>query len=178
MSELEVHGGKRGLILLVDDDPAHRDLACSALEAEGHDVVASGHGREGLDQVARITPDMIASGIDMPVMNGLEFLAALRTSDGTHAIPFIFLTSQAETTQIVEELALACFEDATEGRPGDRMGRAHAAEVVKQAAGLLQARGASVPQALRGVLVLPAFSLLTYPSCGFGASSTESRVVM
>jgi DNA-binding response OmpR family regulator len=106
MSELEVHGGKRGLILLVDDDPAHRDMVCSALAAEGHHVVASGNGREGLDQVTRATPYLIVWGIDMPVMNGFEFLAALRTSDETHAIPFISLTRQEETAQIVEGLAL------------------------------------------------------------------------
>ena len=65
-------------VLVVDDDPAMRDLVRRALEKEGIPVVEAEHGRAALERVARQTPALILLDLMMPEMDGFEFLAELR----------------------------------------------------------------------------------------------------
>ncbi|HET7328546.1 MAG TPA: response regulator [Nocardioidaceae bacterium] len=82
-------------ILIVDDSRVMRQIVTRTLRQagySGHDVVEAGNGREGLDAVAAHGPDLVLSDWNMPEMNGIDLLHALRATG--QAVPFGFVTSE------------------------------------------------------------------------------------
>ena len=76
-----VDSGKRP-VLIVEDDIDLRDCVREELEQAGYRVVTAGNGHEGLEQLeTNPEPCLIVLDLMMPVMNGYEFLAALRDRD-------------------------------------------------------------------------------------------------
>jgi len=60
-------------VMLVDDRPLTRSGIASLLRAHGHEVVAeAGNGREALEKIGQVAPDLILMDILMPEMGGLE----------------------------------------------------------------------------------------------------------
>jgi CheY-like chemotaxis protein len=74
-------------ILVVDDDPMVSRTVKRMLTGEEWDVHLAQDGLDALDQVARLSPDLIITDIIMPNMEGLEVILALRKIDPT--IPVI-----------------------------------------------------------------------------------------
>lgn len=68
-------------ILIVDDEPGVRDLLHDALENAGYDTELASNGAEALDAVRRGNADLCIVNINMPVMDGFEFLERLRAHD-------------------------------------------------------------------------------------------------
>jgi hypothetical protein len=67
--------GRRGLIrerwlmetmVVAEDDPSSRELVCEILEAQGYHVVAACDGRDALDQIEKVSPDLLVMDIQMP----------------------------------------------------------------------------------------------------------------
>jgi putative two-component system response regulator len=83
----------RRTILVVEDSAAIRESLRQTLELEGYRVQTAPHGRAALDLLKQLTPDLILSDINMPVMNGTDFYSALRADARLTLIPFIFLTA-------------------------------------------------------------------------------------
>lgn len=83
-------------ILVVDDEENYRDIVTLALTLNGYEIVQATNGSEGLAAVQRGRPDLILCDVNMPVMNGLELLTALKADPDLEAIPFLFLTGNAE----------------------------------------------------------------------------------
>jgi len=83
-------------ILVVDDDPNMRQLLDILLRNAGYEVQTAEDGVVGGYGVLRNRPDLIISDVNMPHLDGFEFIAALRADRGLHSIPVIFLTSQEE----------------------------------------------------------------------------------
>ena len=85
----------RPLVLVVDDNPAIRDMVSWALELDGYEPAEAAEGYEALawmDNAAREVryPDVILLDLSMPIMDGGAFLEQLRTQWGTaHALPSI-----------------------------------------------------------------------------------------
>src|SRR5437773_10876067 len=91
-------------ILVVDDDGNIRELLRMHLSAAGYDVhVAQDAIRSGY-MVLRSPPDLIISDVNMPHMDGFEFIAALKADKSLPHIPVIFLTSMEEGDQRGKEL--------------------------------------------------------------------------
>jgi putative two-component system response regulator len=84
---------QRKQILVVDDSPEIRRGVALALELEHYVVHQAENGQAALQLLEQITPDLILSDINMPVMNGLEFYQAVRRNPRWLLIPFIFLTA-------------------------------------------------------------------------------------
>lgn len=83
-------------ILVVDDDPNMRELLGIHLRNAGYDVHTAADGLAGGYDVLRRRPDLIISDVNMPHLDGFEFIAALRADGALQAIPVIFLTSEEE----------------------------------------------------------------------------------
>ncbi len=86
-------------ILVVDDEP----LIAMALEAEltdaGYSVVTAANGRQGLERMAETPrPDLVLTDIMMPVMNGVEMIAAMAAKPDLRGLPVIVLSSLPEST--------------------------------------------------------------------------------
>ena len=65
-------------VLVVDDCPLNRALACEFLKADGHSTVVAEDGRTALDQVAREEFDLVLMDLAMPCMDGLAATRAIR----------------------------------------------------------------------------------------------------
>jgi len=89
-------------ILVVDDTPANIQVLSSTLKDKGYQISVATNGRQALDVVARLRPDLILLDVMMPEMDGFETCRRLKESAATNDIPVIFLTARTETTDIVQ----------------------------------------------------------------------------
>src|SRR6266480_2629561 len=83
-------------ILVVDDDENIRELLRMHLSAAGYDVHVARDAISAGYMVLRSPPDLIISDVNMPHMDGFEFIAAVRADHSLPYIPVIFLTSEEE----------------------------------------------------------------------------------
>ena len=82
------------IILIVDDSALLRQISSEALTEAGYKVVQAANGQEGLQQLDFITPALIVSDLNMPVMNGLEFIRTLRQRPALKQLPVIMVTTE------------------------------------------------------------------------------------
>jgi CheY-like chemotaxis protein len=82
------------VVLIVDDEPDLRQLTANLLISHGFDVVVAAHGREALERLSEHRPDLVLLDLNMPVMDGWQFLAAQACLVDTHLvnIPVLILT--------------------------------------------------------------------------------------
>jgi CheY-like chemotaxis protein len=83
-------------ILVVDDDESIRELLRLHLAAAGYEVQLAADAIAAGYSVLRSPPDLIISDVNMPHMDGFEFIAALKADKSLPPIPVIFLTSVEE----------------------------------------------------------------------------------
>jgi chemosensory pili system protein ChpA (sensor histidine kinase/response regulator) len=83
-------------ILVVDDDESIRELLRLHLSAAGYSVTVAEDAISAGYMVLRAPPDLIISDVNMPHMDGFEFVAALKADRTLPDIPVIFLTSLEE----------------------------------------------------------------------------------
>lgn len=81
-------------LLLVEDNRDMREYLLRLLRPHWR-VDAVGNGREALEAIRRQRPDLVLSDVMMPVMNGAELLAALRSNTETNTIPIVLLSARA-----------------------------------------------------------------------------------
>lgn len=89
-----------GKVLLVDDDAIHNYLTARTLCQENavEQVLEAENGRKALEVVVQEAPDLVLLDVNMPVMNGREFLEALRELAETRAFtpPVVVLMTTSE----------------------------------------------------------------------------------
>ena len=82
----------QGVVLVVDDDPATRDLVVRFLERDGFPVAVAANGKEGLDRARTLRPRVILLDVTMPQMDGWSVLRALRSDPDLGLTPVIMVT--------------------------------------------------------------------------------------
>jgi two-component system chemotaxis response regulator CheY len=85
--------GKR--ILIVDDSSSMRTVAGIALRGAGYEVLEAGNGQEGLAKLNGERIHLIISDVNMPVMDGIEFLKGVKRHPDYRFTPVIMLTTEA-----------------------------------------------------------------------------------
>lgn len=81
-------------ILVVEDDTAIRETIAMVLESEGYLVHTASNGAEGLTILKRgDRPNLILLDLNMPVMDGWEFMKVYPTTDGLAQVPIVVLTA-------------------------------------------------------------------------------------
>jgi CheY-like chemotaxis protein len=83
-------------ILVVDDDDSIRELLRLHLSAAGYEVQVAEDAIAAGYLVLKGPPDLIITDVNMPHMDGFEFVAALRADGALPRIPVIFLTSMED----------------------------------------------------------------------------------
>lgn len=91
-------------ILIVDDDESLRELLRLHLSNAGYEVVTAPDAIVAGYLVLKSPPDLIISDVNMPHMDGFEFVAALKSDKSLPYIPVIFLTSLEEGDHRGKEL--------------------------------------------------------------------------
>jgi two-component system, OmpR family, response regulator len=82
-------------LLIVDDDPAIRDIFSLLLTKHGYEVTAASGGEECLDKLSRGTPDLVLLDIMMHPIDGWETLTAIKKNPGTSVIPTIMFSGKS-----------------------------------------------------------------------------------
>jgi two-component system chemotaxis response regulator CheY len=99
---------KRLKVLIVDDSSVMRKIVERALRQAGLDlteVLEASNGAEALAAVQSGSLDMIFSDINMPVMDGLEFLKNLATIESAKGVPVVMITTEGSEARVVEALS-------------------------------------------------------------------------
>lgn len=91
------------LVLAVDDTRALRAMLADCLKKGGHEVVLAADGVEALDKLREHKPDIVITDLNMPRMNGLDFIEAARREPEGRALPMLLLTT--ETAQSLKDRA-------------------------------------------------------------------------
>ncbi len=97
-------------ILIVDDMAVFREPIAAALRAKGYETACAENGRQALGMVKSRAPDLILLDVAMPVMNGLEYLKAVRDDVSIPRPPIILLTAVAEKDYVVQAAQLGVRE--------------------------------------------------------------------
>ena len=94
----------RPTVLLVEDEPAQREVLVYNLGAEGFDVITADNGEDGLLLVEENHPDLIILDWMIPQLSGLEVCRRLKSNPKTRQIPVIMLSARAEDVDRVRGL--------------------------------------------------------------------------
>ena len=90
---------RQSSVLVVEDDPAQREVARSILAAQGWLVQEAANGRLALEALAGRRPDVVLLDLMMPEMDGFEFLAELRRHVDWRDIPVLVVTAMDLTDE-------------------------------------------------------------------------------
>jgi two-component system chemotaxis response regulator CheY len=98
-------GGEIMRFLIVDDSSTMRRIIINTLNKLGHqDFVEAANGREGIDRLGSGAIDMIITDWNMPEMNGIDFIKAVRGTVQSKDVPVLMVTTNAAKDDIVEAL--------------------------------------------------------------------------
>lgn len=96
-------------ILVVDDSMAIRKILQRVLRQTGipiGSIYEAGDGLEGLEVLKSQNVDLVLSDINMPKMDGIQFLAAIKASPEWHNIPVVMITTEGGETKVAEAVKL------------------------------------------------------------------------
>ncbi len=97
--------------LVIDDSRAMRRIVAGILEGLGYEVLPAGHGREALDAMeGGFVPDLACVDWNMPVMDGLQYVSAVRSNPAWRSVTLMMVTTESEHGQIVRALAAGAHE--------------------------------------------------------------------
>jgi len=89
-----------GRVVFVEDDAAIRKLVQAALRSSPHEVHIATNGREGLELVERVRPDVVFTDVSMPEMDGLELCDAIRARPHLAETQIVFITASVQREQV------------------------------------------------------------------------------
>ena len=94
--------------LIVDDSSVMRKIVERSLRQAGIDlekVVEAGNGAEALGALRENRVDLILCDINMPVMDGLEFVRQMGTVENAKGVPVVMITTEGSESHVVEALS-------------------------------------------------------------------------
>lgn len=97
-------GNDQPSVLLVEDEPAQREVLSYNLEAEGFRVASADNGEDALILVDETVPDIIVLDWMMPNVSGIEVCRRLKSRPETRGIPIIMLSARSEEVDRVRGL--------------------------------------------------------------------------
>jgi signal transduction histidine kinase/DNA-binding NarL/FixJ family response regulator len=99
--------GDRRKILVIDDNWENRSFIVSLLKPLGFTIVEVDNGKDGLEECHEFQPDLIISDLEMPVMDGWEFVKTIRSIEKFQNIPIILSSATTYNYDLAYEKALA-----------------------------------------------------------------------
>jgi two-component system chemotaxis response regulator CheY len=90
--------------LIVDDSKIVRKVVCRIVEVFGFTILEAENGREALDHVRATPVDVMILDWNMPVMDGMECMKAIRADTEIHQPKIIFCTTENEFNKIQQAM--------------------------------------------------------------------------
>ena len=85
-------------ILVVDDSASMRQMVAFTLKKEGYDVVEASDGKDALSKLSG-TVDMVITDLNMPNMDGIEFIRNVRAKAQYKFVPIVMLTTESQASK-------------------------------------------------------------------------------
>lgn len=104
---------EKDTILIVDDLKANLKLLTYILEAQSYQTSFALSGREALERLTILTPDLILLDLMMPDLNGLEVCQRIKSNPDYCDIPIILLTASQEEHHLIEAFELGADDYVT-----------------------------------------------------------------
>ena len=101
---MSINTPNTNIILIVDDSPIYLKVLSESLLNAGYEVAVAMNGETALKQALYNPPDLILLDIQMPGMDGFKTCQQLKTHPSTQAIPIIFMTALADTSNKIKGL--------------------------------------------------------------------------
>lgn len=108
-------------LLIIEDDLDVLENLKDIFEYANYKVFTSESGVKALSILKEINPDLIICDINMPQMNGIEFLEIIKRNPDTYAIPFIFLTAMTEKEYLRKAMNLGADDFITKPFDNDEI---------------------------------------------------------
>ena len=83
-------------ILTIDDSASIRQMVAITLKGAGYTVLEAGDGLQGYEKAIGNTVHAVVTDLNMPVMNGLEYLKKIREHPAGKGVPVILLTTESD----------------------------------------------------------------------------------
>jgi DNA-binding response OmpR family regulator/predicted Ser/Thr protein kinase len=91
-------------ILVVDDDRELRHMLHKMVSRLGYEVLVSENGFEALETMRGIPVDLVITDMNMPVMDGLQLIAAVKSSPDLRDIPIVVVSSEDDTARVIRSI--------------------------------------------------------------------------
>jgi signal transduction histidine kinase len=112
-------GGDPVTVMIVEDSRTQAEMLKSTLEKHGYHPVVAGNGRDALDMLNEVMPDVIISDVIMPVMDGYEFCRTVKNDDRFKHIPVILLTMLTDSKDVIYAMVSGADNFITKPYQGD-----------------------------------------------------------
>ena len=89
-------------ILAVDDSASMRGMVAFTLRGAGHEVTEAENGQLALDAAGGSAFDLVLADVNMPVMDGIAMVRALRARPEYQGVPILMLTTESHTEKKME----------------------------------------------------------------------------
>ena len=93
-------------ILTIDDSASIRQMVAMTLKSAGLTVLEAGNGLEGYNKATTETVHAVITDLNMPVMNGLEFLQRVQKEPAYQAIPVIIISTEGKEEDTIRGLKM------------------------------------------------------------------------
>jgi two-component system, OmpR family, phosphate regulon response regulator PhoB len=94
----------KALVLIVEDDAAFMTMLRYNLERHGFRIEEAVDGKEALDRVAELSPNLVLLDWGLPLMSGLEVCRQIRRRPAIRTVPVIMLTARTDSQDAVRGL--------------------------------------------------------------------------
>ena len=98
---------KQKCVLIVDDSSVMRKIVERSLRQAGFElgqVLEANNGAEGLNLAQQHTLDLILSDINMPTMDGLEFVRQVQSIESAKGVPVVIISTEGSEARVVEAI--------------------------------------------------------------------------
>jgi sigma-B regulation protein RsbU (phosphoserine phosphatase) len=134
MEKNAIKNNEKPLVLIVDDVPKNLQVLGNILRKKEYKIAAATSGKQALDMVEKILPDLILLDIMMPDIDGFEVCEKLKGSPRSKDIPVIFLTAKTGTEDIVRGFEVGAVDYLTKPfNSTELLARAHTHIELKKA---------------------------------------------
>ena len=94
--------------LIVDDSSVMRKIVARALQQGGvsiAEILEAGNGSEALEILRNRKVDLVLSDINMPVMDGLEFVRQLQSVENAKGVPVVMITTEGSESHVMQAIS-------------------------------------------------------------------------
>ena len=98
-------------VVYIEDEQEMIDLVRLILVRKGFEVIGAGGGREGLDLIRQMKPNLVLLDLMMPDMDGWDVYQQMKADEATRHIPVVVITAKAQSIDKVLGLHIAKVDD-------------------------------------------------------------------